>query len=132
MRHKTAARRGENGGWHYVNLGREGGYPIGYCSDHEPHETEAEARECYGQYVREETIRLNVSGCSWTSCDGFTDLDPGKPIVALPRCRQPANRTAYYGDDGYGILAFCAEHMTAEQVIRRAQLEGPAGDAWVS
>ena len=122
MRHKTAAQIPERG-WHYVSMSRRGGYPLGYCRDHEPHPTEDEARECYGRFVREQTIRLDAGRCGWTSCQAR----PGGV-----RCQNPAQSVAEYGDDGYGVAALCPEHMTVEHVIESASLAGPAGDAWVS
>ncbi len=122
MRHKTAVRLDD--GWHYAITSRRGGSPLGYCANHAPHPTEAEARECYGRYVREQTIHLNTStNCSWTSCAARPD---GK------RCPNPTQAYATYGDDGYGITPLCPEHMTAEHVIECGHLAGPAGDAWIS
>jgi hypothetical protein len=118
MRHKTAARRGETGGWHYVSLSRDGGHPIGYCRDHEPHTTEDEARECYGRYIREEeTIRLDAKYAQWTGCQV---------------CGAATTSGAEYGDDGYGSVALCPEHLAVEHVIAVAKLDGLAGDAWLS
>lgn len=123
VRHKTALQLADGSGWHYVNAGRDGGYPIGRCAGHPPHPTEAEARECYGAYVREDTIRLNAGTVRWTSCDHQTDGT---------RCPDPTRQIAKYGDDGYGQVALCPAHMTVESVIAAAQLDGPAGDAWIS
>lgn len=123
MRHKTAAQHGEGGGWHYVSMNSRGGHPLGYCADHEPHTTEAEARECYSRYLREQTIRLDVGKISWTSCEARPDGE---------RCPNPTQACAEWGDDGYGMVPLCPEHMTVEHVIARAQIEGAAGDAWVS
>lgn len=123
MRHKTAAQQGEGGGWHYVSMNRRGGYPLGYCAEHEPHPTEAEARECYGRYLREQTIRLYDGTCSWTSCHARPNDQ---------RCPNPTRGFASWGDDGYGMVPLCPEHMTVEHVIARARIAGPAGDAWVS
>lgn len=117
MRHKTAARKGEDGGWHYVSMSRHGGHPLGYCRDHEPHATEAEARKCYGQFVRD-SIQLNAEQyVHWTDC-------------AI--CGAPTKSGAKYGDDGYGGVSLCLMHMSKESVVLAAQLDGPAGDAWLS
>lgn len=119
MRHKTVAQKGEGGGWHYVNLGKRGGHPIGYCDGHDPHPTADEARECYSRFVREQTIRLDWCKTGWTSC-------------RVPDCPHPTQGMAAYGDDGYGVLALCPDHMTVADVISVAQLDRPAGDAWLS
>lgn len=126
MRHHTAARRGEDGGWHYVSLNRRtGGYPLGYCREYEPHDTETEARECYAQFLRD-TIKLNASRCGWTSCQAGRG-------AGETRCRQPAQDVAEWGNDGWGVAALCPEHMTVEGVLSAyPHLREPAGDAWVS
>jgi hypothetical protein len=123
MRQKTAREHADGSGWHYVNVGRTGGYPLGRCANHPPHATEDDARECYGAFVREDTIRLDAGTVSWTSCEARPDG---------VRCPNPAKSIATYGDDGYGQTALCPEHMTVENVIAAAGLEGPAGDAWIS
>ena len=121
MLHKTALARADGSGWHYVLSSSNGGYPIGLCRDHDPHPTQADARECYGRYVREHTIVLDVDPNArtgnWTTCAA---------------CDGPANRYARYGDDGYGWIALCLQHQTVDDVIEHARLAGPAGDSWVS
>lgn len=118
MLHRRAAERADGTGWQYVIGKHGGGHPIGYCRDHEPHPTEAEARECYGRYLRD-SIRLNAGSCSWGGC---TAKD----------CPNPTQAYASWGDDGYGMTPLCPEHMTVEGVIAAEQLEGPAGDSWIS
>lgn len=122
MRTKTAVQLADGSGWHYAITGRTGGHPIGRCADHPPHPTEAEARECYGAYLREDTIRLDVAGFRWNSCDHQ---------AGGTRCPNPTKSYATYGDDGYGHVALCPDHMTVENAIAAAQLDGPAGDAWL-
>lgn len=123
MRTKTALQLADGTGWHYGYATKGGGYPIGRCTGHAPHPTEDEARECYGAYVREDTIRLDAHACSWTPCTARPD---GR------KCPNPTQGVATYGDDGYGQVALCPGHMTVENVIEAAQLAGPAGDAWIS
>lgn len=123
MRTKTALQLADGSGWHYGWAGKAGGSPLGRCRDHAPHPTEAEARDCYGAYVREDTIQLNAYAVSWTSCE---------VRAGGTRCPNPTKAVATYGDDGYGQVALCPEHMTAEDVIGAARLDGPAGDAWIS
>lgn len=122
MRQKTARERTDGAGWHYVSAGRAGGHPIGYCAEHDPHPTEQAARECYGQFVRD-SIKLDAGSCGWTSCSAR----PGGV-----RCPNPTQKTAKFGDDGYGMTTLCPEHMTVDDVIAVEQLAGPAGDAWIS
>lgn len=122
MRHKTAAQRGDDG-WHYIYMSRDGGYPLGYCRDHEPHPTEVQARECYSRYLREQTIRLDAGKVDWTSCTARPDG---------VRCPNPTQGYAVWGDDGYGMTPLCPDHMATEHVIAVERLAGPAGDAWTS
>lgn len=123
MLHKRAAQRADGTGWQYVLGKGNGGAPIGYCREHAPHASEDEARECYSQYVRD-SVRLNAGSGGWTSCNARNE---NKRF-----CPNPAQAFATYGDDGYGLTWLCPEHMTHEQVVASAQLDGPAGDAWVS
>lgn len=116
MRHHTAAQKGDGGGWHYVSLGSRGGYPIGYCSEHEPHATEAEARDCYGRYQRD-NIRLDVQFVGWTDCDV---------------CGAATKTGAGIRGNGYRQAALCSDHLTLEHAREALHLNQPAGDAWVS
>ena len=118
MLHKRAAQRADGSGWHYVLGKGEGGTPIGHCREHGPHPTEGEARECYSQFVRD-SIHLDAGTGGWTSC-------------AAPKCPDPARSFAAYGDDGYGVVWLCPDHMTIEQVIASVRLAEPAGDSWIS
>lgn len=118
MLHKRAAQRADGTGWHYIYGKGEGGTPIGYCREHAAHPTEAEARECYAQFVRD-SIQLDAGTGGWTSC-------------SAAKCPDPARSIAKYGDDGYGIVWLCPKHMTVEQVIECARLDETAGDAWIS
>lgn len=125
MHTHTATQRGEGDGWHYVSLCRGVGRPLGYCAEHEPHSTEAEARECYARWQRD---HVRISGfCSWTSCDvGRSPDSTDEP------CPNTANRLARIEGDGYHLAALCEQHLTVENAIRVMGLDQPAGDAWVS
>lgn len=122
MRHLTAAQKGESGGWHYVSMSRDGGHPLGYCSEHEPHATETEARECYARYQRDNVV-LDDGKWSWGDCEHQQDG---------ARCPNPANRAARIRGDGWRVAFLCPEHMTMEHAIEALGLNGPAGDSWVS
>lgn len=122
MRHLTAAQKGEGGGWHYVSMSRDGGHPLGYCAGHEPHPTEAEARECYAQFQRDNVV-LDDGKWSWGSCEHRADGE---------RCPNPANRAATIRGDGYAMALLCPEHMTLDHAFEALGITGPAGDSWVS
>lgn len=123
MRHHTAAQKGD-GGWHYVSMSRDGGHPLGYCAEHEPHATEAEARECYAQY-RRDNVTLDGK-CGWTRC---TYLPAGADRYS---CDNPANQFASIKGDGYAMAPLCEEHLTIDHAIDALHLIGAAGDAWQS
>lgn len=119
MNHLTAARKGENGGWHYVSLNRRsGGYPLGYCADHEPHASELEARECYARYQRD-NIRLDGKMADWSGCQ-------------IPGCDTPTKNLATIRFDGFHSAVLCDEHLTTELAATVLRLDEPAGDAWQS
>lgn len=117
MRHLTASRKGEGGGWHYVNLGRSGGYPLGYCAQHEPHATERDARECYAQYQRDHVELRRDAWTNWSDCR---------------ECGAPTKHSATIAGDGYAFESLCEEHLTVDLAIKHLGLSGPAGDSWVS
>lgn len=118
MRQHTARQRGEGGGWHYVSLSSRGGYPLGYCADHEPHATEAEARECYAQYQRDHIV-LDAWKHNWCGCE-------------VDGCGNPTKSSAKIEGDAYRMAALCPEHMSIEHAVKALGIDGPAGDAWIS
>lgn len=125
MRHMTAARKGANGGWHYVCLGRDGGYALGNCQSHEPHATEAEARQCYTDWRRE---RL-----SFRKTDNWSNCFAGRMDDPRTRCPNPADNVAEIrGEYMSRIALLCDEHASAEFAVPLLGLDAPAGDAWVS
>lgn len=119
MRTHTARQRGEGGGWHYVSVGRDGGYLLGYCAEHEPHATEAEARECYRRWQCDNIV-LGEGKWSWGSCE-------------VRGCDNPARNGARIKGDGYHLALLCDEHNDREHAVVALGLEDDrAGDAWVS
>lgn len=121
---------GEHAGkWQYTSANRRSGtHPIGYCwapgPDSDPddpstwpkhyHDTEEKARECYGQYLRDQ-VRLDKPGAwSWGTCD-------------FPDCTNPANNGAHSGEWHMALL--CAEHHNAADAVKALKLDGPAGDS---
>lgn len=120
MNHLTAAQKGEGGGWHYVSLNsRQGGHPLGYCGEHEPHATEAEARACYRGWQRDH-VTLDGGTWSWSTCD-------------VKGCGNPARNGVRVEGDGYALAVVCDEHHNLEHAIAALGLEDDqAGDAWQS
>lgn len=119
MRTHTARQRGDGSGWHYVSVGRDGGYPLGYCAEHAPHPTEDEARECYRRWQRDH-IRLDVRSSSWHGCEA-------------EGCDQPTRQHAGIEGDGYHGASLCPEHLTVEHAVKALGLDDDrVGDAWVS
>jgi hypothetical protein len=119
MRHLTAAQKGEGGGWHYVSLHRKrGGYPLGYCASHEPHETEKDARECYAMYQRDH-VKLDGLWADWAGCQA-------------PGCDAPTQTHARIEGDGFHAASLCKDHLDYDHAVAALGLDSPAGDAWVS
>lgn len=120
MWQKTAVNIGKNrggaDGWHYAQLWKTGGGPIGYCAEHEPHPTEVEARDCYARYQREHVLLDAHLG--WTSCDA-------------EGCTNPANKGARI-PGSYSLAALCDEHLTMDDAYRALHVDGPAADSWGS
>ena len=122
---------GEHAGkWQYTSANRRSGtHAIGYCSGAYAdganindvdtwvphfHDTEAEARECYGQYLRDH-VRLDEPGTwSWGTCD-------------LPDCKNPANNGAHSG--AWHMALLCADHHNLDDAVEALSLDGPAGDS---
>ena len=124
MRRHTAARKGEGGGWHYVSLSSRGGHPLGYCWEHDPHETETEARECYARYLRDH-VTLDGTTLNWQGCaapDDEQDRD----------CDRPTKKLAQVSGSWGHSAALCDKHLTLEIAYEVMGLLRPAGDAWMS
>jgi hypothetical protein len=68
----------DGSGWHYTCRNDGETWPVGYCRDHDGHETEVAARECYREWLLgnatfdglvSETRRER---CEVDGCDEFT------------------------------------------------------------
>jgi len=120
MNHHTAAQKGDGGGWHYVSLSsRGGGYPLGYCAGHAPHETEAEARRCYQQWRRAH-VRRDLTLANWGDC-------------SIDGCGEPTKTGARIEGDGYSAARLCTGHLDYDHAIIALGLEDEyAGDSWES
>ena len=115
----------DKSGWHYTTGNRRTGiHAIGYCADHEPHATEAEARECYGQYLRDNVRMDEPHSWSWGSCEygGARRYRREEPA-----CKNPANNGAHSGS--WNMVLLCDEHFTVEHAIVALGLAGPAGNS---
>ena len=120
MRHLTAAQKGAGGGWHYVSMSRDGGHPLGYCCEHEPHATEEDARACYGQWLRDHVAEAGT--WSWGGCD--VRGDDGN-------CPNPS-RNGWATPGQHHLVILCDEHNDKEHAIAAMHLDSPAGDMWIS
>lgn len=114
MNHRTALQKQDLSGWHMVV---NSSHPVGYCAQHAPHPTEAEARECFAQYERDHVREQGTT--SWTNC-------------MLKGCKNPARRRFGIEGDGYNLAVLCDDHATTENAIIVMHLDQPAGDAWFS
>ncbi len=111
----------DKSGWHYTTGNRRTGtHPIGYCRDHGPHATEAEARECYAQYLLDNVRLDEPHSWSWGSCD----YGRGE---GAKRCKNPANNGARSGS--WRMVLLCDEHFTAMGAVEALGLHRPAGDS---
>lgn len=73
-------RQTKTGGWHYTSMNDGHIWPVGYCADHEPHQTEDDARRCYRDYELNERLRLDGTlgdwnPCEYTGCETLTNRD---------------------------------------------------------
>lgn len=117
----------DKSGWHYTTHNkRTGTHPIGYCREHGPHATEAEARECYASYLRDNVKLDPPHTWSWCTCDYGTGEYGGE----RQPCPNPANSGARSGP--WRVALLCDEHFTREHAIEALGLDKPAGDSWHS
>lgn len=75
------ARELVNHTWHYTRMNDDSIYPIGYCTDHDGHDTQQEAEECYKQYQLDNSLRLEGGSmyntkvkCQFEDCTEYTDI----------------------------------------------------------
>jgi len=103
------------GRWHYTTANRRTGtHPIGYCADHDPHETEEDARWCYTRYLHDR-LTIHKAASTWTDCDA-------------EGCDQPAHDIAQTGP--WRIAVLCPAHIDDHTtVLHTLRLDRPAGDS---
>lgn len=94
-------RQLKDGGWHYTQMNDGQVWPVGYCSDHEPHKTEDDARRCYRDYELNERLMLDAGTWSnhWQKCD-------------YPSCEALTNKPVMIS--GWHRWMLCDEHRTKE------------------
>ena len=119
MRYYTAVQVDD--GWHYASTSKQGGSAIGYCSEHEPHETESQARRCWSRYLRD-NLELRENATSWATCG----------VHEPERCPNPAKNLAEVRGYFMHSVVLCAQHFNEETAVRVLGLDKPAGDAWMS
>ncbi len=118
MQHHTAHKLSDGSGWHYAATSRRGGRPLGYCAEHDPHATEAEARECYSRWLRDHIV-FDEGTWSWSGCNA-------------EGCDQPTRSAARVTGYDVNMATLCDQHLNAETAVKTLRLDAPAGDAWVS
>jgi hypothetical protein len=111
MNYYEARQLKDKSGWHFTCMNDGRIWPVGYCRDHEAHDTREEAEQCFARYLldgqREETYG------DWTGCvapvdEAGTSCDT--PTKAGLTTRQPLGH-------GYPL---CDEHRTPEMLARLA------------
>lgn len=129
MRHHKAAQRGENGPWHYVSLGRDGGYPIGYCTDACTHETADEATEHYRQWMLD---NFRFDGRSGDDTQYRCEIPIGEfeTYAKAEKCGRWTQRLAL-GPDGWATHHVCDDHADRESVELLYPV-GSIGESWES
>lgn len=104
MNYYDARQLETSGRWHYTckNDGRI--WPVGYCRDHpEGHEIEAEARNCYREYLIRER----------------TQYQDGVSATSQHKCRECQTWTTGYATVGESALyELCDDHRN-EMIIRK-------------
>lgn len=118
MMHYTAHQLSE-GGWHYASVSRRGGHALGYCAEHGPHATEAEARQCFRRWQRDH-LKMDNGTWSWGNCH-------------VQGCDNPARQGVGIEGDGYALAILCEDHHDREHALTALGLdEDQAHDSWVS
>lgn len=138
MRHHKAAQHGEGGPWHYVSLGRDGGHPIGYCTDACTHATAEEAAEHYRQWLLDGFRFDGSSGdsvqyrCEVPVPTGSVNISGmlTAPPTDTKVCGTWTQRLAM-GPDGWIIHHVCHGHSNRES-MELLHPEGSIGESWES
>ena len=99
MNYYEARQRKDKSGWHYTCKNDGAVWPVGYCTDHEPHDTAEEAVQCFHTYLLDDISEVNYS--DWMGCV-VCDAPTKKGL----QTRQPL------GHD----YPLCDEHRTEEKV----------------
>jgi hypothetical protein len=84
MNYYDARQTKDKAGWHYTCMNDGQIWPVGYCRDHEPHDTQDEARECFRAWLLDNAkydrprfsnalYRCDVEGCREFTDGGATD-----------------------------------------------------------
>jgi hypothetical protein len=90
----------DTGKWHFVQHNkRSGSRAVGYCRDHEGHDTEAEAVECYRKYQLNERLRFGKMENQKHKCE---------------KCGEWTQKFAIIGNLSSFFL--CEEHCNKETV----------------
>lgn len=99
-----------SGKWHMTSGWPEKGqlYPVGYCRDHEGHDTAEEAAECYHRYESENVRKITQR---------------------LPKCAECGEITATALEHGGKLVHLCGEHLTRSMWFKHTE---PTMEGWES
>lgn len=88
------ARELKKGGWHFTCMNDNKVWPVGFCTEHEPHKTREEAEACYRLYLIDNAnfkVKLTeVTRCSF--CRNLTRNAVDIDRHIMPLCRNHHNK----------------------------------------
>lgn len=111
MNYYQARERKDGGGWHFTCMNDGRIWPVGYCRDHEPHETKEAAEVCYLDYLLDHKLRFVEE----SPVDGYTSA-PSWPCI---ECSSPTHKTARFR--GEGPMPVCDEHANRDTIAKHVQ-----------
>jgi hypothetical protein len=96
------------GRWHYTCANRRiGTWAVGYCRDHDGHETPEEARKCFRRYLLDGAFEESYA--DWSGCV-VCDAPTKKGLTTRPPL-------------GHGY-PLCDEHRALERLAELAEVPG--------
>lgn len=99
MNYYEARQTKDATGWHFTCMNDGVIWPVGYCADHDPHHSRAEAEQCFQRYLLDEISPVTYS--HWQDCE---------------RCGAPTKKGLATRRPHGHQYALCDEHRTNEEV----------------